>query len=93
MEQDLVTVKGAAHKQTYKISKSDKSAKSKVSVSDVSMSESESSSDESLVPNLNVLKSKKSVQVKVDERLKQLKMTVLLNQVVKINLNLKEVAT
>ena len=72
VEQDLVTVKGAAHKQTYKISKSDKSAKSKVSVSDVSMSESESSSDESLVPNLNVLKSKKSVQVKVDERLKQL---------------------
>ena len=69
VEQDLVTVKETAHKQTYNISKSDKS---NVCVNDVSESESESSSDESLVPNLNVLKSKKSVQVKVDERLKQL---------------------
>ena len=69
VEQDLVTVKGTENKQTHKISSFDKS---KVSVSEVSMSESDSSSDESLVPSLNVLKSKKSIQRKVDQRLKQL---------------------
>ena len=69
VEQDLVTVKGTANKQTQKISSFDKS---KVSVSEVSMSESDSSSDESLVPSLNVLKSQKSIQRKVDQRLKQL---------------------
>ena len=58
---------GAAHEQTHKISSLNKS---KMSVSEVSMSDS--SSDVSLVPNLNVLKSKKSVQKKVDQRLKQL---------------------
>ena len=56
VQQDLVTVKGTANKQTYKISNFDKS---KVSVSEVSMSEFDSSSYESLVPSLNVLKSKK----------------------------------
>ena len=69
VEQDLVTVKGTANKQTHKISSFDKS---NVSVSEVSMSESDSSSDESLIPSLNVLKSKKSIQRKVDQRLKQL---------------------
>ena len=63
VEQDMVTVKGGAHKQTHKISSLNKS---KMSVSEVSMSDSDSSSDESLVPHLNVLKSKKSVQRKVD---------------------------
>ena len=69
VEQDMETVKGAAYKQTDKISNS----KSKLSVSDLSMSDSESeSSDDSLIPDLNVLKSKKSIQNKVDQRLKQL---------------------
>ena len=36
------------------------------------MSDSESLSDDSLVPSWNVLKSKKYVQTKVDQRLKQL---------------------
>ena len=69
VEQDMVTVKQAVHKQTHKISSF---AKSKVSDSEMSMSESDDSSDDSLVPSLNVLKSKKSVQRKVDQRLKQL---------------------
>ena len=67
--QDMVTVKQAAHKQTHKISSF---AKSKESDSEMSMSESEDSSDDSLVPSLSVLKSKNSVQRKVDQRLKQL---------------------
>ena len=51
VEQDMETVKGAACKQTDKISNS----MSKLSVSDLSMSDSESSSDDSLIPDLNVL--------------------------------------
>ena len=66
VEQDMETVKGAAYKETDKISKS------KLSVSDLSMSDSESSSDDSLIPDLKLLKSKKSIQNKVDDRLKQL---------------------
>ena len=69
VEQDMVTVKQATHKQTDKISTF---TKSKVSYSKMSTSESDDSSDDSLAPSLNVLKSKKSVQRKVDERLKQL---------------------
>ena len=68
VEQDMETVKGAAYKETDKISNS----KSKLSVSDLSMSDSESSSDDSLISDLKVLKCKKSIQNKVDERLKQL---------------------
>ena len=41
----MVTVKGAAHKKTHKISSFNKS---KMSVSKMSMSDSDSSSDESL---------------------------------------------
>ena len=37
----------------------------------MSTSESDDSSDDSLVPSRNVLKSKKSVQRKVDQRLNQ----------------------
>ena len=36
------------------------------------MSDSESSLDDSLIPDLNILKSKKSIQNKDDQRLKQL---------------------
>ena len=57
VEQDMVTVKQATQKQTQKISSF---AKSKVSDSEM------------IVPSLNVLKSKKSIQRKVDQRLKQL---------------------
>ena len=60
VEHDMETVKGAAHKQTDKISNS----KSKLSVSDLSVSDSESSSDDSLIPDLSVLKSKKSRLIK-----------------------------
>ena len=42
VEQDMETVKGAAYKKTAKISNS----KSKLSVIDLSMSDSESSSDD-----------------------------------------------
>ena len=69
VEQDMVTVKQATHTQTQKISGF---AKSKVSDTEMSSSESHDSSDDSLVPSLNVLKSKKSIQRKVDQRLKQL---------------------
>ena len=52
----MVTVKQATHKQIQKISSF---TKSKASDSEMSTSESDDSSDDSLVPSLNVLKSKK----------------------------------
>ena len=68
VEQNMETVKGAAHKHIDKII----NFKSKLSIDDLSMSDSESSSDDLLIPNLNVLKSKRSIQNKVGQRLKQL---------------------
>ena len=57
LELDMVRIKGAARKKSHIISSV---SKSKMPVSELSMSDFESSSDDSLVPSLNVYR--KSVQ-------------------------------
>ena len=70
VEEDVATVKKTTHQRTGKLSNFSKS-KSKHCKSSF-VSESESSSDESIVPSLNVLKTSSDIQKQVDKRLRQL---------------------
>ena len=70
VEEDVATVKKTTHQRTGKLSNFSKS-KLKQCKNNVS-SESESSSDESIVPSLSVLKTSSDIQKQVDKRLRQL---------------------
>ena len=70
VEEDVATIKKTMHKRTGKLSNFSKS-KLKHGKSSL-VSESESSSDESIVPSLNVLKTSSDIQKQVDKRLRQL---------------------
>ena len=70
VEEDVATVKKTTHQKTGKLSNFSKSIvkQSKSSI----VSESDSSSDESIVPSLTVLKTSSDIQKQVDKRLHQL---------------------
>ena len=70
VEEDVATVKKTTHQKTGKLSNFSKT-KLKHCKSSI-VSESESSSDESIVPSLNVLKTSSDIQKQVDKRLHQL---------------------
>ena len=70
VEEDMATVKKTTHQKTGKLSKFSKSKLKQCKTSIVS--ESESSSDEPIVPSLTVLKTSSDIQNQVDKRLRQL---------------------
>ena len=70
VEEDMATVKKTTHQKTGKFSNFSKSKLKQCKNSIVS--ESESSSDESIVPSLTVLKISSDIQKQVDKRLRQL---------------------
>ena len=70
VEEDVATVKTTTHQKTGKLSNFSKSKLKQCKSSIVS--ESESSSDESIVPSLTVLKTSSDIQKQVDKRLCQL---------------------
>ena len=70
VEEDMATVKKTMHQKTGKLSNFSKS-KLKQGKNSI-VSESESSSDESIVPSLTVLKTSSDIQKQVDKRLHQL---------------------
>ena len=70
VEEDVATIKKTTHQKTGKLSNFSKRKLKQCKASIVS--ESESSSDESIVPSLTVLKTSSDIQKQVDKRLRQL---------------------